>query len=82
MGLDQLMRQSIFLGFSKAFDTLDHYILINKLHHYGIRGKALEWFKNYLCERKELVSYKDSISEFRISHVEFPSELFLVPCYL
>ncbi len=44
----------VYIDFTKAFDTVQHDILLHKLQHYGISGKALKWFHSYLSNRNSL----------------------------
>ena len=60
----------IFLDLSKAFDTLDHVILLQKLNHYGIKSVELKLFKDYLQNRTQYVSFDKSNSDmYHISTV-------------
>ena len=54
---------TIFIDLKKAFDTVDHNILLQKLSHYGIRDTANLWFKNYLNDREQFVSVHGRDSE-------------------
>ena len=54
---------AIFLDLSKAFDTLDHSLLIKKLEIYGIRGISLNWFTSYLSNRRMRVKYASNGQE-------------------
>ena len=53
---------AVYRCFSKAFDTVNHNILMNKLLHNGIRGVMQHWFESYLSNRKQCVSIKNCIS--------------------
>ena len=56
---------SIYIDLSKAFGTLDHGILIDKLSHYGIKCNALKWFSSYLSNRTMYVEIDNAKSSVR-----------------
>ena len=55
----------VFLGFKKAFDTVDHRILLKKLEHYGVIGHAIKWFTSYLTERKQYTTVNNTNSQIK-----------------
>ena len=70
---------TVFMDLSKAFDTLDHQILLKKLYCYGIRGTALLWFESYLSNRKQYVVYNNISSNFLYSKCGVPQGSILGP---
>ena len=68
-------------NFKKAFDTVNHEILLTKLEHYGIRGVINSWFRSYLSDRRQSIEIDKCISETERSYVECLKALYLDPCY-
>lgn len=55
----------LFIDFSRAFDTLNHNLLITKLENSGIRGPLIRWCQNYLHNRKFTVKVNDTFSDYK-----------------
>ena len=60
---DNCFSCGVFVDLQKAFDTVDHEILLYKLNHYGIRGVENNWFKSYLSNRKQFICINGVVSK-------------------
>ena len=69
----------IFIDLKKAFDTVDHDILIKKLKHYGIDNRELSWFKSYLENRSQTVNVNSTLSDFQPINIGIPQGSILGP---
>ena len=69
----------IFIDLRKAFDTVNHEILIKKLEHYGVRDSMLNWFRSYLLDHKQYVSFNGQSSELLLNNCGVPQGSVLGP---
>ena len=71
----------IFIDYRKAFDTVNHDILISKLEHIGIRGQPLDLIKSYLNNRQQYVTFRRAESTQREIKVGVPQGSILGPLF-
>ena len=69
----------MFIDLRKAFDTVNHEILLNKLEHYGVRGSMLKWFHSYLIDHKQFVSFNGESSKLLNNYCGVPQGSVLGP---
>jgi hypothetical protein len=70
---------AVFVDFSKAFDTIDHRKLLSKLEALGINGTELNWFTNYLSDRRQSVHYQNALSDSSVITSGVPKGSILGP---
>ena len=69
----------MFLDLKKAFDTVDHEILLTKMNRCGIQGKTLDWFTSYLTNRTQRCSVNVCLSDFTTLKCGVPQGTILSP---
>ena len=68
----------IYVYFKKAFDTVNHNILLDKLAHHGVRGTENNWFKTYLTNRKQHVTVSGQTSDNALIEFGVPRSFVLI----
>ena len=76
---DHKLTIAVFLDLTRAFDCVNHKILLDKLAHYGIRNSLYRWFKSYLLNRSYFVTYNGAISNQIVSNIGVPQGSILGP---
>ena len=79
-----LLTGSVFIDLRKAFDTVDHSLLIKKLSRYGIIDKELEWFTDYMQNREQVIQFGNAFSEtgtISVSHSSILGPILFVLFY-
>ena len=69
----------VLLDMSKAFDSLNHNLLLGKLRKLGLKASVISWFSSYLSSRYQRVRYEDSVSELLLVTTGVPQGLILGP---
>ena len=69
----------IFIDLSKAFDTVNHHLLLQKLELYGIQYNNLKWFQSYLSNRKQFIKFNNKNTNLEIIRCGIPQGSILGP---
>ncbi len=69
----------VFIDLKKAFDTVNHAILLQKLTSFGIKGLELDWFKSYLSDREQATKIGNTVSAFKYVRFGVPQGTILGP---
>ena len=59
----------ILVDYSKAFDMVDHALLLDKLKLYDVAGESIEWFQSYLAVRQQLVAMGGCVSDMVVPQI-------------